>query len=228
MHEPNDNYEKFLALDEEKRKRIIGAAMKEFLAGYKHASTDNIVREAGISKGLLFHYFGTKERLYLYLITHVIETVQDEFLGLLNIQQPDILDSVWQMSLLKRDLSLKYPVIFDFLTWAYMDVSTQDSPAHEILEHFMQRRNEILAQVYTHTDYTLFRDDIDPAKAVQLISWAMNGFAEATAASVTANPTEGAGVLRENYDRYLEEFREYVHILRRCFYKNEFFNNITI
>ena len=48
--------EKFLKLDDEKRDRILNAAMKEFRYGYVKASTDIIVKEAGISKGLLFHY----------------------------------------------------------------------------------------------------------------------------------------------------------------------------
>ena len=89
-------YPKFHALDDDKRERIISAAMKEFLIGYKHASTDNIVREAGISKGLLFHYFGTKENLYRFLVEYVAETFTQEFLNVLNIRQPDILDSLWQ------------------------------------------------------------------------------------------------------------------------------------
>ena len=78
------DYEKFHAQDEEKQERIINAAMKEFLSGFKAAATDTIVREAGISKGLLFHYFGTKENLYNYLISHAVKTIKTEFLSLIN------------------------------------------------------------------------------------------------------------------------------------------------
>ena len=40
---------------------MINAALKIFAKnGYAHASTDDIVKEAGISKGLLFHYFINK------------------------------------------------------------------------------------------------------------------------------------------------------------------------
>ena len=50
--------EKFFDLKKEKQDRMINAALKVFaLNGYRHASTDDIVREAAISKGLLFHYF---------------------------------------------------------------------------------------------------------------------------------------------------------------------------
>ena len=47
---------KFFDLKKEKQDRMINAALQVFAAqGYLHASTDQIVKEAGISKGLLFH-----------------------------------------------------------------------------------------------------------------------------------------------------------------------------
>ena len=214
-----EGLEKFLALEEEKRERIITAAMKEFLAGYKHASTDNIVREAGISKGLLFYYFGTKERLYLYLVEHLVKIFQEEFLDLLNVHQPDILDSVWQMSLLKRDLSAKYPVIFDFMTSAYLDPDVKDGAAKELLSKALERRIKIMTEVYNCADYSLFRDDIDPEKAVMLINWALQGYAESTAADASLKMP--SGTIRENYDQYLQEFKAYLDILRKCFYKED-------
>ena len=52
---------KFFDLKQEKQDRMVNAALKVFaLNGYQHASTDDIVKEAHISKGLLFHYFDSK------------------------------------------------------------------------------------------------------------------------------------------------------------------------
>ncbi|MBR6395680.1 MAG: helix-turn-helix transcriptional regulator, partial [Lachnospiraceae bacterium] len=57
--------ERFFELKKEKQDRMINAALRVFSQyGYRHASTDEIVREAGISKGLLFHYFESKKGLY--------------------------------------------------------------------------------------------------------------------------------------------------------------------
>ena len=54
--------EKFFDLKREKQDRIMGAAIKFFaLYGYENASTDDMVREAHISKGLFFHYFISKK-----------------------------------------------------------------------------------------------------------------------------------------------------------------------
>ncbi|KZL90506.1 TetR/AcrR family transcriptional regulator [Clostridium magnum] len=63
--------DKFESLPQEKKKRILDACIEEFaLNGYDKASTNSIVKKAGISKGLLFHYFGSKKTLFLYVFDY--------------------------------------------------------------------------------------------------------------------------------------------------------------
>ncbi len=67
-------YENFEKISEEKKNRIIKAALKEFaIKGYEDASTNNIVKEASISKGMIFHYFENKKNLYLYILDYCAE-----------------------------------------------------------------------------------------------------------------------------------------------------------
>jgi len=59
--------QKFYDLRKEKQDKILGASMEIFAKyGYKNGSCDKIASNAHISKGLLFHYFETKEELYQY------------------------------------------------------------------------------------------------------------------------------------------------------------------
>ena len=61
-------YEKFLALDENKRDIILRAALQEFgKYGYKKTSVEQIAESAGISKSMVFHYFGSKLSLFEFL-----------------------------------------------------------------------------------------------------------------------------------------------------------------
>ncbi len=61
--------EKFWDLKKTKQDNMINGSLKVFaLNGFDHASTDEIVGEAGISKGLLFHYFYNKVGLYEFLV----------------------------------------------------------------------------------------------------------------------------------------------------------------
>jgi TetR/AcrR family transcriptional regulator len=64
----------FLKLPEARRNELMRIAAEEFIqCGYSGASTNTITRRAGISKGILFHYFGSKKELYLYLLTNMTE-----------------------------------------------------------------------------------------------------------------------------------------------------------
>ncbi len=59
----------FENLPEEKRARIVEAAIEEFGAHpYASASTNRIVKAAGISKGSMYQYFENKSALYRWLV----------------------------------------------------------------------------------------------------------------------------------------------------------------
>ena len=63
-----DIYESFENLNESKKQTILNAGFRIFGEyGYDKASIEAIVREAGISKGSLFYYFGSKKNFFLYL-----------------------------------------------------------------------------------------------------------------------------------------------------------------
>ncbi len=63
-----------------KKDKIIEASLAEFAEyGYDKASTDRISTKAGVSKGLIFHYFGSKDNLYMIIINKCIDDIFDEF-----------------------------------------------------------------------------------------------------------------------------------------------------
>src|SRR5690625_358370 len=74
------NYlEKFLNLTKEKQNSIIDSALKIFAKhGYRKTSISDIAKSAGISKAMVFHYFGTKKDLYLYLVNTCADSIATE------------------------------------------------------------------------------------------------------------------------------------------------------
>lgn len=57
--------------DPAKREQILDGARKVFMAqGFDAASMNDIVREAGVSKGTIYVYFENKEQLFAALIAH--------------------------------------------------------------------------------------------------------------------------------------------------------------
>ena len=60
--------ERFFDLKKDRQDRIINGALGVITEnGYRHASTDEMVAAASISKGLLFHYFKSKKGVYRFL-----------------------------------------------------------------------------------------------------------------------------------------------------------------
>ena len=58
----------FLNLLDEKKEKIIDAGLREFSdKGYREASTNIIVENAGIPKGSFYQYFNDKKDLFLYI-----------------------------------------------------------------------------------------------------------------------------------------------------------------
>ncbi len=67
----------FLQLQPEKQKRVLEAAVKEFAEkGYGRASMNLVVERAGISKGALFKYFGSKGGLFAFVYRMALERIK--------------------------------------------------------------------------------------------------------------------------------------------------------
>lgn len=70
----------FFNLPEDKRKRIIDAAIDQFSKlHYSNVTVDNIVTAAGIPKGSFYQYFSNKDDLYVYLFTQYAEKKTHRF-----------------------------------------------------------------------------------------------------------------------------------------------------
>ena len=108
--------ERFFDLNREKQDRMINAALKVFaMQGYRHASTDEIVKEADISKGLLFHYFQSKLGLYTFIYDYSVRFVTLELRACVDPFTTDLFDLMKQMELGKMHAMKAYPYMQQFL-----------------------------------------------------------------------------------------------------------------
>ncbi len=70
--------EQFREIREKTRKVILGSALKLFsIRGYHGTSINDIAREAGISKGLAYNYFESKQKLVEALFEQMLDIGQD-------------------------------------------------------------------------------------------------------------------------------------------------------
>ena len=62
------------------KRKILNAAIKEFSEyGYTKTSMNNICKHAGISKGIIYHYFQDKDDLYLTCVKICYQTLLEYY-----------------------------------------------------------------------------------------------------------------------------------------------------
>jgi AcrR family transcriptional regulator len=157
-----------------RRTALITAAISEFAtAGYLAASTNHIVEAAGVSKGLLFHYFGDKKGLYIGAVQACITEVMRRFDERLGPTSPDLFERLRQYTLAKWSLIEKDPMIFAFLQEAMTD------PPEDLRDALLASTAEITASTYQRLfqdiDTSAFRPGVTVEQAMLLLSWTFDG-----------------------------------------------------
>jgi AcrR family transcriptional regulator len=198
--------------EDSKQTDILNAAMAEFCNGYEKASTDAIVKSAGVSKGLLFHYFGSKKELFLHAYDYAIKTVMAEFYDLINLNERDVLERWRQIALLKMDIMHKYPMIFNFI--AHASFPDNEDVKSGILEQRSKLTNDVYPKIFYDIDRTLFREGIDVDAAIRVIVYTIEGYAQNE-----AHPDKSTEDYYDEYERYLKDLDRYIKLFRTCFYK---------
>ncbi|MEW9032351.1 MAG: TetR/AcrR family transcriptional regulator [Planifilum fimeticola] len=205
----------FEKLDSDKQNRIIRAALKEFgEQGYDRASTNRIVQEAGIGKGMLFYYFNSKKELYWHLADLSLDAVQREFLDKIDDSIDDVIDRLAHISRVKWQFFTEHPEISRFLTHFFLaDAADLPSELKGKLDRVMRCG---FGKVYENKKYDRgrFRDDVDPDRARQLIEWTIKGYASDMMERFKQNKPEPV-----EFQRLWDEFEQYLRILKTCFYK---------
>ncbi|MFA6983990.1 MAG: TetR/AcrR family transcriptional regulator [Sedimentibacter sp.] len=200
---------KFYTLEPEKQRRIINAALKEFAKNnYENASTNEIVKEADISKGSLFNYFESKKELYFYLIDYVAEIIENMY-GEIDLNVTDFFERIRDVGAIKFKIMKKIPQAFDFLK------TVEKEESAEVKSEINKRSKSVIehgfARIYENIDFSKFRDDIDIKKTINIINWTMLSFSE-----------QQRNRLRSFKDievEILKEWDDYFDIMKRCFYK---------
>ncbi len=165
--------EKFFDLKKEKQDRMINASLKLFaLNGYKHASTDDIVVEAGISKGLLFHYFGSKLGLYTFLYDYSVRFMKLELTTGVDASERDYFEIRKQIEFCKMQILKNYPYMQQFL-----DRSKTEDVKEALLAIENQRKelSELYGNILGRADREKFKDGVDYSKLDAMINYTIRG-----------------------------------------------------
>lgn len=168
--------DKFFDLKQEKQNRIINAALSVFAADdYRHASTDDVVRKAGISKGLLFHYFESKLGLYTFLFDYSVRFMLLEYSHEVRRSETDFFELVRQMERAKMQVMKLYPSMQQFINRGMADPSPEAASAAGLMR---QSYREQLESYFLQADYSVYSRIGDSARLIRLVRYMIRGVTE--------------------------------------------------
>ena len=163
----------FFNLKKEKQDRMINAALKVFATqGYRHGSTDDIVREAAISKGLLFHYFGNKLGIYNFVYDYSVRYMKLELNSTVDKGEKDLFEVMKQVECAKMHAMRGYPYMQQFINRSMWEDS------YEALLSVEEKRNgleETYAAVVGQIDYSALPAAVDGEKLRKILELTSKG-----------------------------------------------------
>lgn len=202
--------EKFTNLSEEKQLAIINAGLLAFGAnGYKKASIGDISNAAGISKSMIFHYFGTKKSLYLYLAQHSADVLIGEINAKRHHCGSDFFDRMAFIAEIEVDVMKRYPGILAFLKSLFLEKDPEvESDVKQMMAMGDAFRATIsLDGIASHK----FKDGVDQALVVKMLAWFGEGY---------VNQLGMSGML--DVDALNREFKQILTMLKQNLYKEAY------
>ncbi len=197
---------KFFDLKKDKQDRMINAALKVFaLHGYKHASTDDMVREAGISKGLLFHYFGSKLGLYSFIYDYSVRYMTLELKSAVQANQKDMFELLKSQEQAKLQALRGYPYMQQFIN------RSMNEDVSEALLAIEEKRNSLLETyegIFAQADMSLLPPNVDGQKLWKMLDFTIKGLMTERFLDASFHP-----------EMLYQEISEYIDMMKAIIYK---------
>lgn len=207
-------YQSFENLSGDKKQRILDACILEFAEkGYENASTNTIVKDAEISKGILFHYFGNKKSLFLYVVEYSIQFLITEYQKYpLQQRSGDIFDRILELGVIKLKITHANPTISRLILHAF--INTPEDIRSEIQAKYTKLSNEFIPPIFKDIDSSKFRDGVDPKKGLEIVMLFLEALQEKYAKQYKGREQNLLG----DMDKIMEEYKGYIEVLKYGIY----------
>ncbi|MGN0143694.1 MAG: TetR/AcrR family transcriptional regulator [Clostridium sp.] len=147
------------------KERILNVAIEEFAQnGYKAASTNIICKKADISKGLLYHYYNSKENLYITVVRHVIDSFKRNIAINIKDSNKKGIDYVEEYFDIKFKFFRENPLYSKIIVNLVIDNSIEK--AKELSSEFQSYNNNLIHDVIKNID---MNPKFNKEKAFELI-----------------------------------------------------------
>lgn len=205
----------FENLPENEQQRILDACIEEFSQRpYRQASTNTIVKKAGIPKGTLFYFFGSKRGLFIYIFDLALKRYLDYF-NTRAIGLPiDLFERIFAISRIRMDFMLSEPRLYRLFFSALIEMP------EEIKQEFQGRFADYAIQsrklLMEGLDRSPFRDGVDIEQAIGMIQLISEGILNRYSEKIRSMGPEQS---LDFVDGLENEIRGYFELIRSGVYK---------
>lgn len=161
----------------DRREKIIKAAISEFAEkGFEGASTNEIAKKAGVAKGLIFHYFGNKENLYIHAYRAVTDTLVNEFEKFVGkAGEKDFFQMLKEWGYWKLEFMVNHPDLADFMLTI---LSVPDRVRLKVMSEVKDVQREGWEILLEKLRSLPLRNDVDPETVLKFIVALFNGLGD--------------------------------------------------
>lgn len=205
----------FQNVEPEKQQRIIEVAMKHFAEdGYNDASTNKMVKEAGIGKGMLFYYFKTKHDLYIYLVSYGLDVMEQEFYQRIDFTEGDFIKRLYVIAKEKMRVFKRHPYLMEFLQTVLLYQDDNKALPDDLIKRYDVLVKEGMQKIYHNIDVSYFKEEMAIDKAIQLIEWSIQGYQQTLTNQLKQQQLTDALITQ-----YWDDFHDYLTVLKQAYYK---------
>ena len=201
----------------EHKEDILHAAIAEFgKMGYGAASTNEIVKNAKVSKGLLFHYFTNKKQLYTACQLYVMEQYGKFMAQHFKFPSTDFFDRILHGLRIKMEFGKKNPEFLTITNRArYLEREENLLTRPEANEFITETMQQFTTAFFDGIDTGKFRDKVELAKVMDYTRLVM----EASWVRFSHRHNNDTEAMVKDIDSYFKEAEEIVSLLRDGAYK---------
>lgn len=210
---------KFNNLPQEKRNNILKSAIKEFSEkGFDNASTDIIAEGAGIAKGSLFHYFGSKKNLYIFIVEYYVDELTRKILEEVEgVNSNDFYERIKEISLIKQRIIMEYQLESKVIMDAFINMPSKIR--EEIESLYVKYHTESMKFIEEYLLRYMDTDGLRSFVTKEDVVFVTMTLIDALSKKYMAVYKDSQNDLIEHNEKLLRDFDKYIDIIKHGLYK---------
>lgn len=176
-------------------------------------STNTIVKNANISKGSLFKYFGNKSNLYIYVADKAIQTLDHEIFKHADNLSADMFERIIELTKVKSAVSMKYPrestIMIESIKLEDKDIKKYIT---DKIDYYYKEMQHIFIE---GIDYSRFKDGTDVSKVYEILTYISQGLQNKYMLKYKGD----FNLMAEDIDFMEKDVFSYIYFIRDSVYK---------